>query len=395
MSAPAADPRRPELADVVREHAPYLEGLTLEQERVLQAIASCRTAALGGHVRRCDHCGHREISYNSCRDRHCPKCQGLDEAEWIEARREDLLPVSYFHVVFTVPAELHPLFLAGPRAAYNRLFLAVAETLEEVALERLGARIGFTAVLHTWTQTLLFHPHVHCIVAGGGLDPEGERWIPARRDYFLPVRVLSEVFRGKLLSKLDKALAKGEIRAPSGEDPRRLLRRAARKKWVVYCKPPFAGPQAVLAYLGRYTHRIAISNDRLVSLKDGQVTFRWRDRAQRNAPRFMTLEAGAFLRRFLLHVLPRHLVRIRHYGFLANAVRRENVPRCRRLLGIAPKPQETESAIAPETWEARLLRLTGKDVTRCPCCGVGRLHLTEELARVKGASVLPPRDRGP
>jgi len=339
--------------------------------------------------------GHKEISYNSCRDRHCPKCQGLDEAEWIEARRKDLLPVSYFHLVFTVPEELHPLFLARPRAAYNRLFAAVAETLEEVALERLGAQIGFTALLHTWTQTLLYHPHVHCIVAGGGIGPDGERWIPARRDYFLPVRVLSEVFRGKLLSKLEGALARGEIHARSNEDPRALLRRAARKKWVVYCKPPFAGPAAVLAYLGRYTHRIAISNDRLVSLDDGQVTFRWKDRAHNNTPRRTTLEAIAFLRRFLLHVLPGHFVRVRHYGFLANAVRREKVSRCRRLLGMAADPRDAESPVGPETWEQRLLRLTGKDVTRCPCCGVGRLHLAAELAPVEDCSILPPAARSP
>ena len=395
MSAAAASERRLDLAEVVREHARQLEGLTLEQERVLQAIASCRTAALGGHVRQCDHCGHREISYNSCRDRHCPKCQGLEEAEWIEGRRRDLLPVPYFHLVFTVPEELHPLFLARPHATYNRLFAAVAETLEEVALVQLGARIGFTAVLHTWTQTLLFHPHLHCIVAGGGLDPEGEHWIPTRRDYFLPVRVLSEVFRGKLLSKLEGALAKGEILGRSHDDPRDLLRRAARKKWVVYCKPPFAGPETVLAYLGRYTHRIAISNDRLVSLNDGQVTFRWKDRAHENAPRQTTLDAVAFLRRFLLHVLPGHFVRLRHYGFLANAVRKERVARCRTLLGLPARPQDAESAIEPEAWEARLLRLTGKDVTRCPCCGLGRLALAQELARVESPSVCSRRGRSP
>ena len=379
MSAPAATTRRLELADIVREHAGRLEGLTLGQERVLHAIANCRTAALGGHVRQCDHCGHQEISYNSCRDRHCPKCQGLDEARWVEAREADLLPVPYFHIVFTVPDEIHALFLVNPTATYNLLFQAVAETLQEVALRRLGAKIGFTAVLHTWTQVLLYHPHVHCIVPGGGLDPNGKRWISAKPDFFLPVRVLSEVFRGKILSKLERALRQGRIRGRSDDDPSDLLQRAARKKWVVYCKPPFAGPQQVLAYLGRYTNRIAISNDRLVAMRDGQVTFRWKDRAHDNAPRQLELDALTFLRRFLLHVLPGHLVRIRHYGFLANSVREKQLAQCRAALDIPEQEVDPEAEKQTEKWQEMLLRLTGKDVTLCPSCRAGRLVLVEEL----------------
>jgi hypothetical protein len=390
----AATERRLELADVVREHASRLDRLSLDQERVLRSIASCRTAALGGHVRECDHCGEREISYNSCRDRHCPKCQGLAEAEWVEARTKDLLPVEYFHVVFTIPEEIHPLFLSSPTAAYNLLFQAVAETLEEVALERLGAKIGFTAVLHTWTQVLLFHPHVHCIVAGGGLDRERKRWIRSKRGFFLPVRVLSIVFRGKLLSKLERAVQAGRIRCESERMPRRHLRKAARKKWVVYCKPPFAGPEQVLSYLGRYTHRIAISNDRLISMENAQVTFRWKDRAHENAPRRMTLDAEAFLRRFLLHVLPRRLVRIRHYGFLANGTRREQLSRCRELLGLSEETAERDEHEA-ESWEERLLRLTGKDVSRCPHCGAGRLIMVEEIPAPSSKDDAPQHGRSP
>jgi len=374
--------RRWELADVVREHAGTLDGLSPGQRKVLQGIAQCRTATLGGHRRQCESCGHQEISYNSCRDRHCPKCQGLDEARWVEAQKRHLLPLQYFHIVFTLPAELHAFFRATPTVAYTLLFAAAARTLEEVALRRLGAKIGFTAVLHTWTQLLLYHPHIHCIVPGGGLDPADARWISTRRDFFLPVRVLAEVFRGKLLSQLAKALDRAKIHSSPGEDSRRLLTRAARKKWVVYSKPPFAGAEQVLAYLGRYAYRIALSNSRLVSMHEGQVTFRWKDRAHGNVSRLATLDAEAFLRRFLLHVLPRRFVRIRHYGFLANPVRQEKLPRVRELLGPPPGVTTSHPPKEPEPWEAMVLRLTGKDVTRCPQCGVGRFLVVEALPAV-------------
>jgi len=327
-----------ELADIVRAHADQLDGLSPEQRRVLQAITHCRTAALGGHRRQCEACGHEELSYNSCRNRHCPKCQGLDEARWIEAQQRDLLPVQYFHLVFTVPTELHPLFLAAPPVAYRLLFTAAAKTLQAVARRRLGATIGFTAVLHTWTQQLLYHPHIHCIVPGGGLDVDDTRWIPAPRDFFLPVRVLARVFRGKLLSLLEKAVNRGKIRAGPDEDFHRQLKQAARKKWVVYSKAPFAGAEQVLAYLGRYAYRIALSNDRLVALQDGLVTFRWKDRAHGNVPRLATLDAPTFLRRFLLHLVPRRFVRIRHYGFLANSVRLQTLPRVRQCLARRRPP---------------------------------------------------------
>jgi len=383
------------LADVVREYAGPLHGLTPGQQQVLSAIATCRTAALGGHRRQCPHCGHPEISYNSCRDRHCPKGQGLDEARWVEAQQQDLLPVQYFHVVFTVPTHLHAFFLAAPKVAYALLFAAAAETLEQVALRRLGATLGFTAILHTWTQLLLYHPHRHCIVPGGGPDPDHTRWVAARPDFLLPVRVLAEVFRGKLLAKLETAIERTQIRPAREGDPHQLLKRAARQRWVLYSKPPFAGAEQVLAYLARYSHRLAISNDRLVSLQDGQVTFRWTDRAHGQVLRLATLDAPTFLCRFLLHVLPARFVRIRHYGWLANSVRRRLLPRGRALLGPAAARAGSPPRAEPETWEATLLRLTGKDVTRCPRCGAGGFVIVEALPATADRPYLALRARSP
>jgi hypothetical protein len=395
VNAQPARAGRWELADIVRAHADDLDGLSPGQRRVLNAIAQCRTATLGGHRRQCAACGHEDISYNSCRNRHGPKCQGLEEARWVEAQQRDLLPVQYFHIVFTVPTELHALFLAAPPVAYRLLFTAAATTLEDVARRRLGATIGFTAVLHTWTQQLLYHPHIHCIVPGGGLDVEEPRWVSARRDFFLPVRVLSQVFRGKLLSLFAQALDHGKFRGGRDEAPRQQLTQAVRKPWVVYSKPPFAGAAQVLAYLGRYAYRIALSNDRLVGLRDGQVTFRWKDRAHGNAPRLATLDARTFLRRFLLHVLPRRFVRIRHYGFLANPVRLQTLPRVRQWLASPTVAIESNAPREPERWDALLLRLTGKDVTRCPRCGCGHLLVVEELPARLGPGHSPRRARSP
>ena len=369
-----------ELADIVREHGHRFQSLTTEQRRALKDIASCRTALLGGHVLRCNRCSHFEISYDSCSNRNCPKCGGLSELRWIERRKADLLPVEYFHVVFTTPDSLRSLFLANQRIAYGLLFSAVSETLLEVARnpERLGARIGFLAVLHTWTQTLLYHPHIHCIVAGGGLSEDAKSWIPCKKGYLLPVQVLSPVFRGKLLSKMEVALANGELRAPASDNPTQALKKAASKGWVVYSKPSFAGPDHVIAYLAHYTRRIAISNHRLVSHQDGNVTFRYTDRANGNKKRLMTLPAEEFLRRFLLHVLPSGFMRVRYYGYLANAHRTRLLELIRQILGLVvllltPQPQET--------WQELILRLTGNDVTRCKQCGLGQM---EDLA------VLPP-----
>ena len=377
--APRAERPSLELADVFRDVGDRLEGISSEQRKAASAITRCRTAALGGHVDACVDCGHREISYNSCRNRHCPKCQGLSQARWVEARQQDLLPVEYFHVVFTVPDDLNPLFLANPRVAIDLFFSAVAETVQEVALTpgRLGARVGLTAVLHTWTQKLLYHPHLHCIVPGGGLDPSGRRWISCRPGFFLPVRILSKVFRGKLLSRLEDALTRGKLETPPGADAKQLLRKASCHDWVVYSKAPFAGPEQVIRYLGQYTHRIALSNHRLVSMENGHVTFRWKDRADGDRKKLLTLDAVQFLRRFLLHVLPRGLVRIRHYGLLANSVRKQRLEICRKLLDAsAPAPKSDPK---PEPWQNLMLRLTGKDVTICPACHKGHMVRKELL----------------
>ena len=390
MDAPRATSRRLELADVFRAHGDRLGGLSSQQRRAVRAIMRCRTAALGGHVQECDTCGHQEIRYNSCRDRHCPKCGSLDKARWVEARKKDVLPVEYHHVVFTIPEELHPIFLSNPRVSYNLLFSAVAQTLSQVAANprNLGAKIGFTAVLHTWTQTLRFHPHIHAIVPGGGLSPAGDRWVSAAPGFFLPVKILSIVFRGKLLSSLEAAWNSGELRAPREGAVPILLAPAARKNWVVYSKPPVAGADQVIEYLARYTHRIALSNDRLVALKDGQVTFRWKDRAHGNQKKLMTLGAVEFLKRFLLHVLPSGLVRIRHYGLLANAVRRREISRCRDLLSLPTLPTSKEQPRS-ETWQETLLRLTGRDVARCPRCKKGTMTDSAELHPARAAWLMP------
>jgi hypothetical protein len=348
-------------------------------------------------VQQCDSCGHGRVAYNSCRNRHCPKCQGLDELRWVERQQQGLLPIGYHHVVFTVPDALHPLLRRSPRLGYDLLFAAVAETLQEVAQrpQSLGARIGFTAVLHTWSQLLAYHPHIHCIVTGGGISPDGSRWIPAKPRFLFSVRVLARVFRGKLLHKLEQALDNGKLADP-GHDGHAHLRRAARKDWNVYSKPPFAGPEHVLRYLGRYTHRIAISNHRLVSVEDGHVTFRWRDRAHGNAVRLQTLEAAEFLRRFLLHVLPPGFMRIRHYGLLANRRRNSCLETCRHLLGADLQSQDRHDDVGrTESWQQLLLRVTGTDVTRCPNCRTGRLHSVLRLEPVGCPARAPPSSPSP
>jgi hypothetical protein len=387
-----------EVADVVRQFGPSFlaergETLRREHRRVLAAIESCRTAALGGHLYRCPRCDSETPLYNSCRNRHCPKCQALASARWVEARRAELLPVPYFHLVFTLPEALRPLWLRHPRLLYTLLFRTVADTLLETAADprHLGARIGFLAILHTWTQTLLYHPHLHVVVPGGGLTPDGVRWVGSRPDYFLPVQVLTRLFRGKLLAGLKALHAEGELSCTGPleplADPRHfatLLAPLYETEWVVYAKPPFGGPRQVLDYLSRYTHRIAISNHRLLRLEGDEVVFTWRDRAHGDRQRTMRLHAHEFLRRFLLHVLPDGFVRIRSYGLLANRGRQERLARCREALGVAADdaPQPIEEA----GWAELLARLTGTDPLRCPKCGTGRLVVVAEL---------PPCGRGP
>ena len=356
------------------------------EERVLRELAACRTAALGGHADQCDHCGQTRVAYNSCRNRHCPKCQGAARARWLEARRGELLPVEYFHVVFTLPHLLTPLVAAQPRAMYELLFAATAATLQELAADptHLGAQLGVLAVLHTWGQNLERHPHLHCVIPGGGLSLDGQRWISCRPGFFLPVRVLSRLFRGKFLAALRAAFDAGRFSnghapaIPEREDFQRLLAAAYRTEWVVYAKPPFGGPEQVLKYLARYTHRVAISNDRLISLTDGRVSFRWKNYAQGSQQQTMTLSAVEFLRRFLTHVLPRGFVRIRYYGWLANSRRQANLARCRELLGAQPPVVEPS---APEPTPAETEAASAFDPAQCTHCGLGHWQRVWEAPR--------------
>lgn len=367
-----------EIADVIRRadariSSRHRESLTWPQLKVLNAILRCRTAALGGHRDQCTRCGYQAISYNSCRNRHCPKCQTNAREKWLTARQRELLPVDYYHLVFSVPHALVPLIWQNKRVLFRLLFEASAETLLEVAADpkHLGAEVGFLSILHTWGQTLQRHPHVHCVVPGGGLSPDGQRWIRSPPRFFLPVKVLSRVFRGKFVSGLKRAFRRKKLRfygaclrladeAAFG----RFLRTLFREDWVVYAKRPFGGPEHVLHYLARYTHRVAISNHRLIDLTDTHVTFRWKDYAHHNKQRTMTLTHEVFLRRFLEHVLPRGFPRIRYFGFLANRRRGVFLPLCRTLLAAAP-PVEADHSAEP------VLRL-------CPCCQ-GPMRILEFL----------------
>jgi len=384
---------RLEVADVFRDLTDafldrYGDTLSPEQRRALRDIAACRTAALGGHVEECDRCGHQRIAYNSCRNRHCPKCQATAAAQWMEAREAELLPVEYYHVVFTLPAALGPIALQNPREVYGLLFRAAAETLQQIAAdpEHLGAEIGFLAVLHTWGQNLEHHPHVHCVVPGGGLSADGWRWIACPPGFFLPVRVLSRVFRGKFLAMLGHAFEHGdlsfhgtlELLADPTEFQRRLTA-SAQTEWVVYAKPPFGGPDRVLKYLACYTHRVAISNRRLVALEDGAVQFHWKDYAHGGGEKTMTLEATEFIRRSLLHVLPSGFVRIRHYGFLANRVCREKLALCRALLGV----EGAAVPVAPEPATEPKATVAGEPAaSACPACGAGRMLIVASLRAI-------------
>jgi hypothetical protein len=387
--APASRPVL-EVADVVRATGDAYRAshrLSFQQERVLAAVASCRTAALGGHRAQCDQCGAVSISYCSCRNRHCPKCQTLAKQRWLERQCADLLDIDYWHLVFTLPHALNALAQGNPRVIYRLLFGAAAQTLLEFGRNPhwLGGELGITLVLHTWGQRLDQHIHVHCVVTGGALSEDGERWIPANPGFLFPVRALSAVFRGKYLDTLAQAYQNGELHF--GGSTKLLAEPAAfggfldtlkGHDWVVYAKPPFAGAEQVLAYLGRYTHRVAIANHRLVSFEDGEVRFRWRDYAHGNKTKVMALGAEEFLRRFLLHTLPSGFVKIRHYGLLGNRCRHEKVARCRVLLD-QPEPEPLES----ESVEDLMLRLTGIDIQRCPACQQGRLQVIAVLAPVR------------
>jgi hypothetical protein len=381
---------RPEVADVFRSYGAafldaYADCASPEQKRVLKAVCACRTAALGGHKKICDHCGHELISYNSCRNRHCPKCQGAARARWLDARQTELLNVPYFHVVFTVPETLGGLALQNKRLVYSLLFRAVSQTLLTIARDpkHLGAEVGFLAVLHTWGQNMGHHPHIHCVIPAGGISPDGTRWIPCREGFFVPVRVLSRLFANKLVAYLRAAYKSGKLDLYGSLEPLRdpenwhsLIATVQAAKWVVYAKPPFGGPAQVLKYLARYTHRVAISNRRLISLQDGKVTFQWKDYAKGNRRGKMTLEAVEFIRRFLLHVFPNGFVHIRYYGFMANRLRADKLALATKLIARNTTTDPSHCDAGPD--DAAKSDPQGCSEL-CPACKQGRLVVVEAI----------------
>ncbi len=376
-----------EVADIVRQYGQAFikarpDIVTSTHRRVLADILACRTASLGGHLYRCDACDYRHVAYNACRNRHCPACGGRRQAQWTTDRQHDLLPVQYFHVVFTLPHALGPLALQNKRRVYGLLFKAVAETLLQLAADskRLGARLGFVAVLHTWGQSLEHHPHIHCLVPGGGLTLDGTGWVHCRKNFLLPIRVMRALFRGKLLAFLRDAYRQGKLtlcgRLEHLRDPQvfaRLLRPLTKTKWVVYAKPPFAGAEQVLKYLARYTHRVALSNRRLVAMEHGHVTFKWKDYRD-GQQKLMRVDAHEFLRRFLLHVLPRGFVRIRHFGILANRGRKQALAQARALIAAEPPPRTVKRQEEPGTSSSAVSALF-----TCPRCHQGVLLLIGRL----------------
>ena len=377
-----------EVGDIFREYGQvYRQNHSLPPFylKVMQAIERCRTAELGGHLERCDHCGYERNAYNSCRNRHCPKCQSLAKTEWLEKRKAELLPVEYFHNVFTLPHELNPLALCNKTIIYDILFKAVAQTLLEFGADPkhgLGGKSGFTTILHTWDQRLLSHVHLHCVIPAGVLSFDGKSWISSRKNFLFPVKALSRVFRGKFIHYLQKAFANGKLTFPGWisclareEDFSRMMDQLWKKDWVVYSKPPFNGPAKVLDYLGRYTHRVAISNHRLVKVEDGLVTFRYRDRTNGDKSKQMTISAQEFIRRFLLHVIPDSYKRIRHFGFLANRCKKQALGRCREIFGLSPDLPE----VPPETVQEKMLRLAETDINQCPRCKQGQMKRVMEL----------------
>jgi len=380
-----------EVADIFRQIGPayrsqHAAALSAGQRRVMRDIERCRTAALGGHIEQCDACGHQRVAFNSCRNRHCPKCQSLVRAQWLEDRQAELLPVEYFHVVFTVPQEVAAIAYQNKAVVYDILFHATSQTLRTIAGDpkHLGAEIGFIAILHTWGQNLMHHPHLHCVVPGGGISPDGKRWISCRPGFFLPVRVLSRLFRRLFLEQLRQAFGRGELHFFNSlaalQDPAafaKYLAPATHTDWVVYAQKPFGGPEQVLQYLGRYTHRVAISNNRLVEFANGQVSFNWKDYRHEARIKTMRLDAQEFMRRFLLHVLPPGFQRIRHFGLLANRYRQAKLEHCRQLLAAPASAAELPDA--PLDYRDRYQRLTGLSLRDCPHCGCGQMVRIESF----------------
>lgn len=379
---------RYEIADIFREHGPlYRRSFSLPKthRKIMRAIETCRTSELGGHLEQCDSCGHERYAYNSCRNRHCPKCQAVAKADWLEKRKAELLPVAYFHNVFTIPHELNHIALCNKKVVFDILFKTVAETLQEFAGDPkhgLGGKIGFTAILHTWDQKLHSHFHLHCVIPAGVLTFDEKNWISARKNFLFPVKALSKVFRGKFIDDLKKAFIKGKMIFPgkianfsATEYFSRLIKQLWKKEWIVYSKAPFNGPEKVYDYLGRYTHRVAIANHRIAKIDGNHITFRYRDRNHNDKCKYMTITAQKFIYRFLLHVLPDAYMRIRHYGFLANRCKKQSLARCRELLGLCPDPPTTPDL----TTQDKMLQLTGIDIAECPRCKQGQMKRIKEL----------------
>lgn len=386
-----------EVADIFRKHGHAYRmshKMPLNHIRTMRALERCRTAELGGHIDECDCCGSIRISYNSCRNRHCPKCQFLKKEKWLEQRKEDLLAVPYFHVVFTIPAKINPLVLRNKRVLYDILFRSASETLIELSRDpkHLGGQLGFICILHTWGQNLMDHAHIHCIVTGGGISHDGKRWLSCRKGFFISVKVLSRLFRGKMLDYLKKSWKSEELEFSGTMAKLKdrfvvFLNDLYKMEWVVYAKPPFKDPETLLDYLGRYTHRIAIGNHRILKMEDEEIFFRWRDYADGNKMKIMRLEASEFIRRFMLHVLPEKFVKIRYYGLLANRKSGSMLSQCRGLLADPIKPKKKDDT---ETWQELLLRACGMDLITCPFCKKGRMIKKEVMLPVRCNS--PPQE---
>jgi len=376
-----------EVADIFNEYGVTYRAnhkLPLQSLKTMSAIENCRTSVLGGHVDKCDNCGHERNSYNSCRNRHCPKCQGLAQIKWLEKRKQELLPVKYFHLVFTIPSELNRLTLVNQKLMYGILFKAASETILMLAGQKkhLGAKPGIISILHTWGQNLMEHPHIHMLVTRGGLSLDGKRWINSKKKFFISVKVLSQVFRGKFLYYLKKAytnnelMFKGEIeKLKTQELFKQLLTKLYKKQWVVYAKKPFGNAEKVLSYLGRYTHRIAISNHRIKKVENNKVSFQWKDYADNNKKKIMTVSAQEFIRRFLLHVLPSGFFKIRYYGLLSSRNKKSNISLSRKLLGVVNRIIDN----IKQSWQDMLLKHTGFDIRLCPRCKKGQMKLIKTL----------------
>jgi hypothetical protein len=378
---------RIEVGEIFREYGHLLGKISRDQRKVVNALINCRTSALGGHISKCNRCSHTDQSYNSCRNRHCPKCQFSKQIKWVDQRAKELLAVDYFHVVFTLPHELNPLILQNKKVCYDILFKSVSETLKEVAKnpKNLGANIGFFSILHTWGQKLTEHPHIHVVVPSGGLSPDKRKWISCRENYFLPIKILNLAFRAKFLEYLkgafdiDKLAFRGRIiQLENRSNFGSLISTVRAKEWIVYAKKPFSGPSQVLNYLGKYTHRIAISNYRILKLEDGVVSFSYKDYGDDSKKKIMKLDVKEFMRRFLLHVLPRGYVRIRHYGILGNKYKKENIERCNFLLRAKPKKLGTVKVT--ETIEDLIKRTTGVDITICKICNSGTMENFQNIS---------------